>query len=140
MWDTSADVSSPPSLGLGAAGSETDIESILCNRASAAFDARGARSLFSRIVSSAATTRSRAASAICGHHPKFVARLQTIFDTDLSNFEFARPIVPKIHAGFASPGVDPANALRNSAPFIEAPPDVSTVLSPRALLFSGFEF
>ena len=49
-----------------------------CNRASAVLDARGARSFFSRIFSSAAMTRSRAGCVMCSDHPEFRARLQTI--------------------------------------------------------------
>jgi hypothetical protein len=49
-----------------------------CKRASAVLDARGARSLFSRILSSAAMTRSRAGCVMSNDHPKFRARLQTI--------------------------------------------------------------
>src|SRR4029077_8311578 len=49
-----------------------------CNCASAVLDARGARSFFSRIFSSAAMTRSRAGCVMYGDHPKFRTGLQTI--------------------------------------------------------------
>jgi hypothetical protein len=49
-----------------------------CNRASAVLDARGARSLFSRILSSAAMTKSRAGCVMYNDHPKLRERLQTI--------------------------------------------------------------
>ena len=48
------------------------------SRASAVLEARGARSLFSRIFSSAAMTKSRAGCDMCSDHPKFCVRLQTI--------------------------------------------------------------
>src|ERR1043166_2034890 len=48
------------------------------NRASAVLDAHGARSPFSRILSSVAMTKSRAGCVMCDDHPKFRAQLQTI--------------------------------------------------------------
>src|SRR5947208_5391337 len=57
---------------------EAVTRSAACNRDSAILDARGARSLFSRILSNAAMTRSRAGCVMYGHHPKFRGRPQTI--------------------------------------------------------------
>ena len=110
-----------------------------CNRASAVLDARGARSLFSRIFSSAAMTRSRAGCVMYGDHPKFRARLQTISvkDTRACNFwrpgpglnsKFGgqrsplRPIsatdkILKTRGGFANRPLDPAIPVRRRVPF-----------------------
>src|SRR5262249_31693549 len=57
---------------------ETLTRSAACNRASAVLDARGARSFFCRIFSSAAITKSRAGCVMYGDHPKFPGGLQTI--------------------------------------------------------------
>jgi hypothetical protein len=51
-----------------------------CNRASAFLDARGSRSLASRIFSSAAITSSSAGCIIWNDHPKFCAPRQSLLD------------------------------------------------------------
>jgi hypothetical protein len=110
-----------------------------CNRARVALDARGPRSFPSRILSSAAMTRSRAGCVMCSDHPKFRARLQTISvkDTRACNFwhtksrlnsKFSGPKPPphhfrrrtrllKIRGGFANRPLDPATPVQRRAPF-----------------------
>ena len=70
-----AEVSRAPSLDFGVAGREMATETVR-NCASTVLDARGARSVDSRILSSAAITKSRAASVICSNRAKFCARMQ----------------------------------------------------------------
>src|ERR1043166_8264192 len=54
----------------------------LCSRASTVCDARGARSLSSRIFSSAAITKSRAGSGICGRLSKILHPYAIFFGLD----------------------------------------------------------
>jgi hypothetical protein len=58
------------------AGRETTTGETVRNCASTVFDAHGARSVESRILSSAAMTKSRAGSVICSDRAKFCARMQ----------------------------------------------------------------
>src|SRR5215831_9722735 len=68
---------------LGAIGAAV-VAGAACNSANAVLDARGARLSFSRILSSAAMTKSRAGCVMYGHHPKFRTRLQTISVNNIS--------------------------------------------------------
>jgi len=58
------------------------------NCASTVLDARGARSVDSRILSSAAITKSRAGSVICSDRAKFCARMQFFFSPLLLTLAF----------------------------------------------------
>ena len=111
-----------------------------CNRASAVLDARGARSLFSRILSSAAMTRSRAGCVMCSDHPEFRARLQTISVMHMRACNFWRPgpglnskfggqrpplrpisatdKILKTRGGFANRPLDPAIPVRRRVPLL----------------------
>ena len=123
--------------GVDVSNKETATESTGCNCASAAFDARGARSLFSRIVSNAAITRSRAGLVICGNHPKFVVRLQPIFNTDRSKLKFGGERQSlKYAAVLPAVRLIPANTPRNNARLFEAS-DVRTVSPPPRILLFG---
>ena len=82
---------------------EAVTRSAACNRDSAILDARGARSLFSRILSSAAMTRSRAGCVMSSDHPEFRARLQTISVKHMRACNFWRPR-PALNSQFGGRG------------------------------------
>jgi hypothetical protein len=63
----------------------------VCNCPSTVLDARGARSVDSRILSSAAITKSRAGSVICSNRAKFCARMQFFLPRLLLTPDF-RPV------------------------------------------------
>ena len=127
------------SLRSGVVTTETVPSSPACNRASAVLDARGARTLFSRILSSAAMTKSRAGCVMCSDHPKFRARLQTISVQHMracnfltsriglnSKFSGQKPPLQqfrrrtrlvKTRGGFANRPLDPAIPVRHRVSF-----------------------
>jgi hypothetical protein len=104
-----------------------------CNSANAVLDARGVRLSFSRILSSAAMTKSRAGRVMCSDHLKFRARLQTISVKNTSARNFGLRIAAELdirrpgsqprsrllrrRGGFANRRLDPTIPLRRRAPF-----------------------